>query len=626
MADAEGSAAPAGEEFGQDHAKAALKIQTRARVKNDQNKVEKLKEQGNLPGQVRARKIQEWGTEVFNKFDANGDGKLSKKELASALKGLPKTKPKKVLPGTKYQSVDDMVAALDSDGDGLIDLEEWLINLKDCPGLAAALTENVEVATGPVAAEEIVAFKAEDFTDDHKAAALKIQTMQRAKAQRAEVQKRKAEGSLPGQQSARQVAEWGMAIFQQMDTNGDGRISKKELAAVLAKLPKTKPKKTVGSAKFQSLEEMMQSLDSDGDGSLELAEWLDNLKNCPGLAAALSEHVSGPQGEKVSAEAIAAFNLDDFDPDQRKAIVKIQSLQRGRQTRRIMSENSREGARAIFVERQMMNEAHMDASALARASQSSHHEQETSAQLNVEVAQKAHEVAQRLKVEEEMAATKMQSLYRGFRDRKQVRTVREEAEGTQRGRVAAELARRAEIEKTNIDRQTSFTAGGVQRSYISSTRRTTTGGSGRRVPGTSDSNPKQILAPTLVDKKAIMTSVQRKACVRLEEVIKKWATSYARSVELAPGADKTGALEFVALFSKPSKEEPIAWPVVRVFLTMTNTFERDLVPAVTYHLEGEKMMFDTRTDIGRRFKESWLDRIVMDKRALRADMALRRKN
>ena len=46
---------------------------------------------------------------------------------------------------------------------------------------------------------------------------------------------------------------------------------------------------------------------------------------------------------------------------------------------------------------------------------------------------------------------------------------------------------------------------------------------------------------------------QKKACNILEEVIKKWATSYARAVELAPGSEKTGALEFVALFSKPSK-------------------------------------------------------------------------
>lgn len=49
------------------------------------------------------------------------------------------------------------------------------------------------------------------------------------------------------------------------------------------------------------------------------------------------------------------------------------------------------------------------------------------------------------------------------------------------------------------------------------------------------------------------------------------------------------------------------------------------MPQVIYCLEGEKMKFDTSTDVGRRFKESWLDRIVMDKRAIRADMALRHK-
>ena len=38
-----------------------------------------------------------------------------------------------------------------------------------------------------------------------------------------------------------------------------------------------------------------------------------------------------------------------------------------------------------------------------------------------------------------------------------------------------------------------------------------------------------------------------------------------------------------------------------------------------------QMKFDTSTDLGRRFKEAWLDRFVLDKRAIRADMALRHK-
>ncbi len=96
-------------------------------------------------------------------------------------------------------------------------------------------------------------------------------------------------------------------------------------------------------------------------------------------------------------------------------------------------------------------------------------------------------------------------------------------------------------------------------------------------------------------------------------------------MELRPGAESTGALEFVGLFSKPSKEEPIAWPVVRVHFRVPQDFDTALVPRVTYNLEGERMVYDVTTDLGRRFKESWLDRIVMDKRAIRADMALRTK-
>ena len=124
------------EPFGDDHAKAALKIQTRARVRNDAARVEKLKAEGMLPGQVRSRKIEEWGAATFSRF-ANAEGKITKKELTAALKMLPRTKPKKTMPGTKFQSVDEMIESMDADGDGEIDEAEWLVNLKACPGLAA---------------------------------------------------------------------------------------------------------------------------------------------------------------------------------------------------------------------------------------------------------------------------------------------------------------------------------------------------------------------------------------------------------------------------------------------------------------------------------------------------------
>ena len=40
-------------------------------------------------------------------------------------------------------SVEEMIAAMDADGSGGVDIDEWLSNLSKCAGLAAALAESV---------------------------------------------------------------------------------------------------------------------------------------------------------------------------------------------------------------------------------------------------------------------------------------------------------------------------------------------------------------------------------------------------------------------------------------------------------------------------------------------------
>lgn len=195
-----------------EHANAALKIQNRARVKNAEKETARLKAEGKLPGQLRAKKIEEWGTAIFKKFDADADGKLTAKELATALKDLPKTKPKKVPDGVKFQSVEAMMNAMDSDESGSLDLAEWLANLGQCPGLAAALAENMTVGEGSqeisVEAEEVkaigemVAAGEIDIPtgEDAEKAAVKIQSIARGKRDRARVDGIKAasEGTTTG--------------------------------------------------------------------------------------------------------------------------------------------------------------------------------------------------------------------------------------------------------------------------------------------------------------------------------------------------------------------------------------------------------------------------------------------
>ena len=90
---------------------------------------------------ARRQGIEIWGAAVFHYFDSNHDGKLSSVELARALKSLPKTKPQKCPPGTKFQTVEDMINAMDADQNGYVEESEWVENLSKCPGLYAALAE-----------------------------------------------------------------------------------------------------------------------------------------------------------------------------------------------------------------------------------------------------------------------------------------------------------------------------------------------------------------------------------------------------------------------------------------------------------------------------------------------------
>ena len=88
--------------------------------------------------------INLWGRKVFSQFDANKDGRMSMKELARGLKALPKTKPVSAPKGTKFMSVEELIAAMDKDGNGYLDLHEWLTMLAGCAGLECAISEAVD--------------------------------------------------------------------------------------------------------------------------------------------------------------------------------------------------------------------------------------------------------------------------------------------------------------------------------------------------------------------------------------------------------------------------------------------------------------------------------------------------
>lgn len=101
----------------------------------------------------RAR-IEEELTQVFRKFDVNGDGKISASELGSIMGSLGQ-KPTET-------ELENMIKEVDADGDGFIDLHEFIaLNTKDID--SNELLENLKEAfcvfdidkNGSISAEEL---------------------------------------------------------------------------------------------------------------------------------------------------------------------------------------------------------------------------------------------------------------------------------------------------------------------------------------------------------------------------------------------------------------------------------------------------------------------------------------
>jgi molecular chaperone DnaK (HSP70) len=137
------------------------------------------------------------------------------------------------------------------------------------------MPESAKTELGALLAKQTDAKKAADPAE--AAAATKMQAIQRGNLQRNE---------------AAGIEKWGKKVFEQFDTDKNGKLSCKELTRALKSLPKTKPVSAKPGTKYMSVDDMVKAMDENADGEMDLKEWLKNLAKCAGLYAALIENVN----------------------------------------------------------------------------------------------------------------------------------------------------------------------------------------------------------------------------------------------------------------------------------------------------------------------------------------------
>ena len=176
--------------------------------------------------------------------------------------------------------MDEMLDELDTDKDGVISMDEWLVNIKQekLAGLRVAIEGSLDAATGKIKGYQSLEARLAELTQRRGPLAEEL----------AKIDKQIASLS-------KTLGSAGLIVFQQIDIDKSGTVEKKELMRVLKVLPK--PEGGVPSGPKMSVEDIFNQLDVDGDGTITEDEWLSKLETLPSLKASIEQAVDPETGK-----------------------------------------------------------------------------------------------------------------------------------------------------------------------------------------------------------------------------------------------------------------------------------------------------------------------------------------
>jgi len=235
---------------------------------------------------------------LFDKFDENGDGMIDSSELREGLLSLN-------LADLPPSQVERLVQEIDEDDNGVIDLDEFIDILStevDGTGTEEAEidtstheeAEDTDTADEETNAEDDEvdddletdddvhhddadddADEVDEISEDGGGSSVAFVDEERDGDDGAESHKDVVSLKNPLLELANMMDDLGISaqrVFNDLDRDGNGSISKDELM----KLIETDYGESMD---MEALEMLMEQLDEDGDGSVDLAEFYDSLEN-----------------------------------------------------------------------------------------------------------------------------------------------------------------------------------------------------------------------------------------------------------------------------------------------------------------------------------------------------------
>jgi Ca2+-binding EF-hand superfamily protein len=202
------------------------------------------------------------GEVVFRQLDIDNTGFIDAHGLRRLLNFcVPQKKNSEMGLGT----AEEILLRLDTDGDGLVNKEEWLRNLHRLPGLRKILSELMDPETGRLrryrsCSEQLAALMCQVLTLERRCWAGENKFAQ-LKAKRQTVEALRKKGIRPCA---------AVFVFQQLDTDCTGHVNRVEMAQMIRALWKTNPHALAQGLDTALDTEQMENIETVDDESMSL--------------------------------------------------------------------------------------------------------------------------------------------------------------------------------------------------------------------------------------------------------------------------------------------------------------------------------------------------------------------